>query len=103
MGHRGKYPTREQVDAEFHEYSSGEEMPLYFQEPKQLLDIFTSLEESNLFLIQNSQERPQKISKGFPTNIEIDRCVAGHGASVGGTGPEICGAPKDPGGCKRIL
>ena len=30
-------------------------MPLYFQEPKQLLDIFTSLEESNLFLIQNSQ------------------------------------------------
>lgn len=32
-------------------------MPLYFQEPKQLLDIFTSLEESNLFLIQNSQVR----------------------------------------------
>ena len=32
-----------------------QEMPLYFQEPKQLLDIFTSLEESNLFLIQNSQ------------------------------------------------
>ena len=34
---------------------STKEMPLYFQEPKQLLDIFTSLEESNLFLIQNSQ------------------------------------------------
>eukprot|EP00913_Durusdinium_trenchii_P001337 g1235.t1 len=51
-----KYPTRDQVDAEYQEYSSGEEMPLYFQEPKQLLDIFTSLEESNLFLIQNSQE-----------------------------------------------
>ena len=35
--------------------SGVQEMPLYFQEPKQLLDIFTSLEESNLFLIQNSQ------------------------------------------------
>ena len=29
---------------------------MYFKEPQQLLDIFTQLEESNLFLIQNSQE-----------------------------------------------
>ena len=29
---------------------------MYFQEPQQLLDRFTALEESNLFLIQNSQE-----------------------------------------------
>ena len=29
---------------------------MYFQHPQQLLDIFTALEESNLFLIQNSQE-----------------------------------------------
>ena len=29
---------------------------MYFNEPQQLLDIFTALEESNLFLIQNSQE-----------------------------------------------
>ena len=36
-------------------HGDAKEMPLYFQEPKQLLDIFTSLEESNLFLIQNSQ------------------------------------------------
>jgi len=29
---------------------------MFFKEPQQLLDIFTALEESNLFLIQNSQE-----------------------------------------------
>ncbi|TMW55179.1 hypothetical protein Poli38472_013941 [Pythium oligandrum] len=39
--------------------SSGEEIPMYFQQPQQLLDIFTALEESNLFLIQNSQETEQ--------------------------------------------
>jgi len=33
-----------------------EELPMYFKHPQQLLDIFTTLEESNLFLIQNSQE-----------------------------------------------
>jgi hypothetical protein len=32
------------------------EVPMYFTRPQQLLDIFTALEESNLFLIQNSQE-----------------------------------------------
>ena len=31
------------------------EVPMYFKTPQQLLDIFTALEESNLFLIQNSQ------------------------------------------------
>lgn len=29
---------------------------MYFTEPKQLMDIFSALEEQNLFLIQNSQE-----------------------------------------------
>ena len=29
---------------------------MYFTKPSQLLDLFTALEESNLFLIQNSQE-----------------------------------------------
>jgi hypothetical protein len=33
-----------------------EEVPMYFQQPKQLMDIFSALEEQNLFLIQNSQE-----------------------------------------------
>ncbi|GBG24256.1 Cilia- and flagella-associated protein 100 [Hondaea fermentalgiana] len=32
------------------------ELPMYFTDPQQLLNIFTQLEESNLFLIQNSQE-----------------------------------------------
>ncbi len=33
-----------------------EEVPMYFTEPQQLMDIFSALEEQNLFLIQNSQE-----------------------------------------------
>lgn len=33
-----------------------EEVPMYFKEPQQLMDIFSALEEQNLFLIQNSQE-----------------------------------------------
>merc|ERR1719254_381623 len=60
---RRKYPTQDQVEAEYVEVSSGEEMPLYFEEPKQLLDVFTSLEESNLFLIQNSQDTEQALEE----------------------------------------
>ncbi len=33
------------------------EAPMYFVTPGQLLDIFTEMEESNLFLIQNGQVR----------------------------------------------
>ena len=32
-----------------------DDMPMYFQRPTQLLDIFSQLEEQNLFLIQNCQ------------------------------------------------
>lgn len=42
---------------------SGEELPMYFQHPQQLLDIFTALEEQNLFLIQNSQETEQALEE----------------------------------------
>jgi len=35
---------------------SEEDVPMYFTEPQQLMDIFSALEEQNLFLIQNSQE-----------------------------------------------
>lgn len=35
---------------------NGEEIPMYFTKPQQLLDIFKALEESNMFLIQNNQE-----------------------------------------------
>jgi len=40
-----------------------EDVPMYFQEPQQLLDIFTALEESNLFLIQNSQETEEALEE----------------------------------------
>jgi len=43
--------------------SSGEELPMYFTKPQQLLDIFTALEEQNLFLIQNSQETEQALEE----------------------------------------
>ena len=33
-----------------------EEAAMHFQEPQQLLDILSDLEEQNLFLIQNAQE-----------------------------------------------
>ena len=41
------------------ETSSGEDIPMYFSKPQQLLEIFTQLEESNLFLIQNCQDIEQ--------------------------------------------
>jgi hypothetical protein len=36
---------------------------MYFTDPQQLLDIFGSLEESNLFLIQNSQETEEALEE----------------------------------------
>merc|ERR1719183_3426529 len=61
---RKKYPTREMLEKEYGEdQDSGEELPLYFQHPKQLLDIFSQLEEQNLFLIQNSQETEQQLEE----------------------------------------
>merc|ERR1719258_327620 len=63
---RKKYPTQDQLEKKYMEEmdcDSGEEIPLYFQHPKQLLDIFTQLEEQNLFLIQNSQETEQKLEE----------------------------------------
>jgi len=38
-----------------------EPCPLYFTEPKQLLDIFAELEENNLALIQNCQESEESL------------------------------------------
>ena len=40
-----------------------EEPPMYFTETKQLMDIFSSLEEQNLFLIQNSQETERTLEE----------------------------------------
>merc|ERR1712196_350916 len=63
---RKKYPTQDQLEKKYMEEmdcDSGEEVPLYFQHPKQLLNIFTQLEEQNLFLIQNSQETEQQLEE----------------------------------------
>eukprot|EP00928_Gymnodinium_smaydae_P062620 TRINITY_DN46438_c0_g1_i1.p1 TRINITY_DN46438_c0_g1~~TRINITY_DN46438_c0_g1_i1.p1 ORF type:complete len:561 (+),score=222.98 TRINITY_DN46438_c0_g1_i1:104-1786(+) len=70
---RRRYPQRETVETEVEEVSSGEELPLYFEEPRQLLDIFTALEESNLFLIQNSQDTEQALEELDQKFTEIKR------------------------------
>ena len=40
-----------------------EDPALYFASPQQLLDIFSALEERNLFLIQNSQETEEALEE----------------------------------------
>ncbi len=40
-----------------------EEPPMYFTDPAQLMEIFASLEEQNLFLIQNSQETERSLEE----------------------------------------
>jgi len=54
-GIMAKILTIDEVSSD-EEPEEDKEVPMYFKEPQQLLDIFTALEESNLFLIQNSQE-----------------------------------------------
>merc|ERR1711934_1098589 len=49
-------PTPKTPDEEKGDSESDSDIPMYFTEPQQLLDIFANLEESNLFLIQNCQE-----------------------------------------------
>jgi hypothetical protein len=49
-----------------------EEMPLYFQQPSQLIDAFVALEEQNLFLIQNVQmaeHELEEVESRFTHNI----------------------------------
>eukprot|EP00658_Telonema_sp_P-2_P011195 TRINITY_DN14254_c0_g1_i6.p1 TRINITY_DN14254_c0_g1~~TRINITY_DN14254_c0_g1_i6.p1 ORF type:complete len:382 (-),score=185.55 TRINITY_DN14254_c0_g1_i6:380-1525(-) len=43
--------------------SSGEDIPMYFKEPQQLLDIFANLGESNLFLIQTCQQTEEALEE----------------------------------------
>ena len=49
-------PPAPRLEDEVIEMPEEEEVPMYFTEPQQLMDIFSALEEQNLFLIQNSQE-----------------------------------------------
>lgn len=57
-----RLPSRPDVDKEPYD-ESGQEDEMYFTKPQQLLDIFTQLEEQNLFLIQNSQETEQQLEE----------------------------------------
>lgn len=43
--------------------SSDEEIPMYFEQPQQLLEIYSNMEEENLFLIQNMQEAEQSLDE----------------------------------------
>ncbi len=43
--------------------SSDEDIPMYFSKPQQILEIFSSMEEENLFLIQNAQEAEQSLDE----------------------------------------
>jgi hypothetical protein len=49
-------PPAPRLEDEVIDLPEEEEVPMYFTEPQQLMDIFSALEEQNLFLIQNSQE-----------------------------------------------
>jgi hypothetical protein len=60
---RRRYPTEDAVAAEYVEVSSGEEMQLYFTKPAQLLEVYSSLEAQNLFLIQTSQDKEQMLEE----------------------------------------
>mmetsp|Transcript_32928 Transcript_32928/g.81851 ORF Transcript_32928/g.81851 Transcript_32928/m.81851 type:complete len:555 (-) Transcript_32928:236-1900(-) len=60
---RARVRPREVLDAEVLVEDTDEELPMYFAEPLQLLQIFASLEESNLFLIQNSQETEEALDE----------------------------------------
>lgn len=62
--------------SEDEEPEEDKEVPMYFTKPQQLLDLFTALEESNLFLIQNSQETEAALeelkTKFSDTKIRMD-------------------------------
>lgn len=61
---RPKFPPQPTfTDTEDDYRSDDEEEEMYFKDPRQLLDIFVALEESNLFLIQNSQETEQALEE----------------------------------------
>lgn len=47
--------------------------PMYFNNPKQLLDVFAALEEQNLFLIQSSQETEEQLEELLQTYRETKK------------------------------
>jgi len=58
------------------------DMPMYFQRPEQLLEIFSQLEESNLFLIQNCQDTEQQLEELKQEHAETAAEMARQSASL---------------------
>eukprot|EP01035_Chromulina_nebulosa_P021547 gene21547-27899_t len=55
-------PPAPRLEDEFVEMPE-EEVPMYFKDPQQLMDIFSALEEQDLFLIQNGQETERSLEE----------------------------------------
>mmetsp|Transcript_17130 Transcript_17130/g.23649 ORF Transcript_17130/g.23649 Transcript_17130/m.23649 type:complete len:605 (-) Transcript_17130:110-1924(-) len=53
----------EEEEEEDEEEEELDDIPMFFQRPQQLLDIFSQLEEQNLFLIQNVQETEEALEE----------------------------------------
>lgn len=72
-----KEPPQPDVEAEF---AKNDQQDMYFKEPQQLLAVYAQLEESNLFLIQNSQESEEALEevkvKYRDTKLRLDAEVA---------------------------
>lgn len=60
------------------------ELPMYFTEPQQLMDIFTTLEERNLFLIQNSQETEEALEEVKHKFDEVRQKLEGDTSTLNG-------------------
>merc|ERR1719446_69316 len=92
---RRKYPTEDAVALEYVEVSSGEEMPLYFTKPDQLLEVFTTMEEQNLFLIQTSQDKEQTLEESQQKLNEKKRSIGLHLAKLHQNMAEVEGYIKE--------
>ena len=73
------------LDDEALDAEEEDELPMYFTRPQQLLDIFTQLEESNLFLIQNCQETEQQLEELKQQYRETERSMSKQTESL-----EVC-------------
>lgn len=58
------------------------ELPMYFTSPTQLLDVFTEMEESNLFLIQHGQETEQHLEELRQQLREVEKSIAKQTATL---------------------
>ncbi len=57
-------------------------MRMYFERPEQLLDVFATLEESNLFLIQNCQDTEQQLDELRAAHVETAAAMVRQAAAL---------------------